>query len=210
MIRNLTQGKKSLDDFCKLFHGGQSGPPEVVPYTFDQVVAALNQVAPNDWRTFLNTRLLGHGPGAPLGGIENSGWKLVYTDSPSAMQRVQQRVNHNDDFRYSLGFVVRPDKEKKEDVLTDVVVGSPAYSAGIGPGMLLVAVNGHKYDATLRSSAIRAAQNNNSAPLELLVRNGDYFRTFKIDYHEGNKYPHLERDPSKPDLLTDIIRPHAQ
>ena len=210
VIRNLTQGKKSLDDFCKFFHGGQSGPPEVVPYTFDQVVAALNQVAPYDWRTFLNTRLLGHGPGAPLGGIENSGWKLVYTDSPSAMQRVQQRVNHNDDFRYSLGFVVRPDKEKKEDVLTDVVVGSPAYSAGIGPGMLLVAVNGHKYDSTLLSSAIRAAQNNNSPPLELLVRNGDYFRTFKVDYHEGNKYPHLERDPSKPDLLTDIIRPHAQ
>ena len=88
VIRNLTQGKKSLDDFCKLFHGGQSGPPEVVPYTFDQVVAALNQVAPNDWRTFLNTRLLGHGPGAPLGGIENSGCVTPLSPSPSINSKI--------------------------------------------------------------------------------------------------------------------------
>lgn len=209
LIRQLSQGNKSLDDFCKLFYGPPSGPPAVVPYTFEQVVAALNQVAPYDWSTFLNTRLLGHGPGAPLGGIVNSGWKLVYTEQPSAMHRVQQRINHNADFRYSLGFIVKESKEKKENIMSDVVVGSPAYNTGIGPGMELVAINGHKYESTVLYDAVKAAKNN-SAPLELLVRNGDYFRTFKIDYHEGNKYPHLERDQSKPDVLSDIIRPHAQ
>jgi predicted metalloprotease with PDZ domain len=209
VIRQTTQGKKSLDDFCKLFHGAPSGPPQVVPYTFDQVVTAMNQVAPYDWRTFFNTRLLSHGPGAPLGGIENSGWKLVYRENPSAIERMQERINHNADFRYSLGFTVRSDRDRKEDSLSDVVVGSPAYRAGLGPGMVLVAVNGHKYESRVLYDAIKAAQDN-SAPLELLVRNGDYFRTFKVDYHEGNRYPHLERDTSKPDLLSDIIRPHAQ
>ncbi|HZR30177.1 MAG TPA: M61 family peptidase [Terriglobales bacterium] len=205
IIRNVTQGKKSIDDFCKLFYGLPSGPPEVVPYSFDQLVTALNQVAPYDWRTFFNQRLHSHGPEAPLGGIENSGWRLVFTDTPSAMHRVQQRVRHTSDFRYSLGFIL-----DREDVMTDVVTGSPAYNAGLGPGMVLVAVNGRKYESAVLYEAIRAAQSNNAAPLELLVRNGDYFRTFKIDYHEGNKYPHLERNQAKPDLLSDIIRPHAQ
>jgi len=205
VIRNVTQGKKSIDDFCKLFYGPPSGPPEVVPYNFDQLVTALNQVAPYDWRTFFNTRLHSHGPGAPLGGIENSGWRLVFTDTPSAMHRVQQRVRHISDFRYSLGLVL-----DRDDVMTDVVTGSPAYNAGLGPGMVLVAVNGRKYDSAVLYEALRAAQSSNAAPVELLIRNGDYFRTFKVDYHEGNKYPHLERNQAKPDLLIDIIRPHAQ
>ena len=205
IIRDRTQGKKSLDDFCKLFYGAPSGPPEVVPYNFDQLVTAMNQVAPYDWGTFFHTRLESNGPGAPLGGIENSGWRVVYTDTPSPMHRVQQRVRHNADFRFSLGFVL-----DREDVMTDVVTGSPAYIAGIGPGMVLIAVNGRKYDSTVLYEALKAAQNNSNAPVELLVRNGEYYRTFKVDYHEGNKYPHLERDRNKPDVLSDIIRPHAQ
>lgn len=204
LIRDRTQGKKSLDDFGKLFFGPPSGPPAVKPYTFDDIVAAMNQVAPYDWRTFFNERLTSHGPGAPLGGILNSGWRVVYTDHPSVMHQVRQHVRHNADFRFSVGIIL-----DKNDVTADLVVGSAAYKAGIGPGMTLIAVNGHKYDSTVLYDAIKAAQNN-SQPLELLLRNGDYFRTFKVDYHEGNKYPHLERDSSKPDLLSDIIRPHAQ
>ena len=204
VIRNATHGRKSLDDFGKLFFGPPSGPPEVKPYEFDEVVAAMNQVAPYDWRTFFNDRLTSHGPGAPLGGILNSGWKVVYTDQPSTIHRVQQHVRHNADFRFSVGIILN-----KNDEIADVVVGSAAYKGGIGPGMTLIAVNGHKYELTVLYDAIKAAQNG-SEPLELLVRNGDYFRTFKVDYHEGNKYPHLERDASKPDVLSDIIRPHAQ
>ncbi len=46
VIRRETQGRRSLDDFCRVFHGGPSGPPEVKPYTFEDLVAALRQVAP--------------------------------------------------------------------------------------------------------------------------------------------------------------------
>lgn len=204
IIRSLTQGRKSLDDFGKLFYGAPGGPPEVKPYTFDDIVSAMNQVASYDWRTFFNERLTGHGPRAPLGGILNSGWKLVYTDRPSSLHRVQQHQRHTADFRFSVGIILN-----KDDKIDDAVVGSASYKAGIGPGMTLIAVNGHKYDSTVLYDAIKAAQTSTD-PLEFLVRNGDYYRTFKVDYHEGNKYPHLERDPGKPDVLSDIIRAHAQ
>jgi hypothetical protein len=48
-----------------------------------------------------------------------------------------------------------------------------------------------------------------SEPIEFIVSNDNHFRTLKIDYHEGEKYPHLERDPSAPDLLDDIVKPLA-
>ena len=83
IIRQQTHGQKSLDDFCRIFHGPPSGPPQVKTYTFDDVVNTLNQVAPYDWRGFWTERLTNHGPGAPLGGIEGSGWKLVYDDTRS-------------------------------------------------------------------------------------------------------------------------------
>jgi len=54
-------------------------------------------------------------------------------------------------------------------------------------------------------TAITAAKND-TAPIELLVENQDYFKTCKVDYHGGERYPHLERDPSKPDLLSLVIR----
>ena len=90
MIRKLTNDKKSLDDFCRTFHGGESTPPKVVPYTFDDVVAGLNEVAPYDWRDFFTTRLKSHGPGAPLGGIDNSGWKLVFTDTQNEYEHINE------------------------------------------------------------------------------------------------------------------------
>jgi predicted metalloprotease with PDZ domain len=80
IIREQSKGAKSLDDFCKLFHGGPSTPPMVKTYTFDDVVNTLNQVVPYDWRGFWTERLTNHGPGGPLGGVENSGWKVVYNE----------------------------------------------------------------------------------------------------------------------------------
>jgi hypothetical protein len=54
--------------------------------------------------------------------------------------------------------------------------------------------------------ALKAAKNS-SEPLQLLVENTEYYRTFKLDYHGGEKYPHLVRDESKPDVLSEIIKP---
>jgi predicted metalloprotease with PDZ domain len=197
IIRQQTKGAKTIDDFCHLFHGAPSTGPMVKPYTFDDVVNTLNQVVTYDWRAFWTERLTNHSPGAPLGGIEGSGWKVVYDETPSAMDSAARRsVNAI----YSLGLALSSDGS-----IGDTVEGMPAAKAGIGPGMKLVAVNGRRFSPDVLREALKAAKNG-SAPIELLVENTDYYKTYKIDYHGGEKYPHLVRDDSKPDLLSEILK----
>src|SRR5580700_5041785 len=198
IIRQQTKGAKSLDDFCELFHGAPSTGPMVKPYTFDDVVRALNQIAPYDWRGFWTERLTNHGPGAPLGGIEGSGWKDVYDETPSPMEGGRGRRSVGT--RYSLGLELGADGN-----IADTIEGMPAALAGIGPGMKLVAVNGRRFSPEVLKDALKAAKDG-STPIELLVENTDYYKTYKIDYHGGEKYPHLVRDESEPDLLTDILK----
>jgi predicted metalloprotease with PDZ domain len=202
IIRQQTQGKRSIDDFCKIFHGGQDTAPMVKPYTFDDVMNALNQVAHYDWRGFWTGRLSNHGPGAPLEGLQASGWKLVYDETPSELFRADEEDRDRISVAlYSLGLALH-----KNGNIGDTIEGMPAAVAGIGPGMRLVAVNGRKFSADVLRDALRAAKSS-SAPLELLVENTTYYNTYKIDYHAGEKYPHLVRDESKADLLSDIIKP---
>jgi predicted metalloprotease with PDZ domain len=197
IIRQQTNGAKTIDDFCHLFHGAPSTGPMVKPYTFDDVINTLNQVATYDWRDFWTERLTNHGPGAPLGGIEGSGWKVAYDETPSAVDSAARRsVN----VMYSLGLALSSDGS-----IGDTVEGMPAAKAGIGPGMKLVAVNGRQFSSDVLREALKAAKNS-PAPIELLVENTDYYKTYKIDYHGGEKYPHLVRDDSKPDLLSDILK----
>ncbi len=200
IIRQQSKGAKTLDDFCKLFHGAPSTGPMVKPYTFDDVVSALNQIVPYDWRGFWTERLTNHGPGAPLGGIEGSGWKVVYDETPSEMERGAEGAFHFVDVAYSLGLELNDD-----GTITDTIEGMLAAKAGIGPGMKLVGVNGRKFSTDVLHDALKAGKNS-SEPLELLVENTDYYKTYKLDYHGGEKYPHLVRDESKPDLLTDILK----
>jgi predicted metalloprotease with PDZ domain len=201
IIREQTHGQKSMDDFCHLFHGGQSGPPEVRTYTFDDVVGTLNQVTPHDWRGFWTDRLTNHGPGAPLTGIERSGWKLVYDEIPSELVMARKREYKEINAEYSIGLLL--DESGK---IIDAVEGMPAAKAGVGPGMKLVAVNGHRFSVENLSEALKIGKNS-SEPLELLVENTDYYKIYKLDYHGGEKYPHLVRDESKPDVLSEIITP---
>lgn len=206
IIRRQTHGKKSIDDFCHLFHGAPSGPPMVNTYTFDDVVNTLNEVAAYDWRSFWTERLTSHGPGAPMTGLENSGWKVVYDQSRSDMTRIWEDDNRELDASFSIGMVLKDD-----GVIVDTVEGMPAAKAGIGPGMRLIAVNGRRFSTETSSSpqvlrdALRAGMGNQET-IELLVENADYYKTYKIDYHGGEKYPHLVRDEAKPDLLSDIIK----
>lgn len=200
IIRQQTKSAKSLDDFCKLFHGAPSGPPMVKPYTFDDVVSALNQIAPYDWRGFWTDRLTNHGPAAPLGGVEGSGWKLVYDESPSELDLAENRDEKSINAHYSVGLMAGSD-----GVVHDTVEGMLAAKSGIGPGMKIIAVNGRKFSSDIWHDAIHAAKTTQS-PIELIVENTDYFRVVKLDYHGGEKYPHLVRDESKPDLLTEIYR----
>ena len=200
LIRQQTKDKKSIDDFCKLFHGGQGGVPALKTYTFDDIVNALNQVAPYDWRGFWTERLTNHGPGAPLGGVDGSGWRLVYDETEGDFLRSAERSESEIDEAYSVGLLLKDDGE-----VSDTIEGMTAAKAGFGPGMKIVAVNGRKFSADVLHDAIKAAKGN-SNPIELLVENSDYYKTIKLDYHDGEKYPHLVRDESKPDLLGEIIK----
>jgi predicted metalloprotease with PDZ domain len=199
IIRQQTHGQKSMDDFCHLFHGGQSGPPEVKPYTFDDVVNTLNQVAQYDWRGFWTERLTNHEPGAPLTGIEGSGWRLVYDETPSELIKVRKHEYKEIDAEYSIGLLL-----EKSGNIVDTVEGMPAAKAGIGPGMKVAAVNGRRFSAEILSDALKAGKNS-SDPIELLIENTEYYKTYKLDYHGGEQYPHLVRDESKPDVLSEII-----
>ena len=200
IIRQQSKGKKSIDDFCHLFHGAPSTGPALKTYTFDDVVNALNQIASYDWRGFWTERLTNHGPGAPLGGIEGSGWKVIYNDTPSEMMSAESTMEHFVPSGLALGLALRDDGG-----ITDTVENEIAAKAGIGPGMKLVAVNGRRFSPDVLRDAIKSAKGE-SGTIDLLVENTDYYKTYKLDYHGGEMYPHLVRDDSKPDLLSEILK----
>jgi predicted metalloprotease with PDZ domain len=185
----------------------------VKTYTFDDVVNTLNQVVPYDWRGFWTDRLTNHRQDAPLGGIENSGWKLVYDEDRSEMMRAREDAHREINAQFSIGLVVdvsclRPRSDGDCDydgTIEDTVEGMDAARAGIGPGMTIIAVNGRRLTPEVFRDALTQAKNS-SQPLQLLIENTDYFRTFNLDYHGGEKYPHLVRDESKPDRLSEIIK----
>jgi predicted metalloprotease with PDZ domain len=163
-------------------------------------VKALNQVAPYDWAGFWTDLLTNHGPGAPLQGLQESGWKLAYDETPSDYFRSAERDAGEVRELYTLGLRLHEDGG-----IIDAVEGMTAAKAGIGPGMRVVAVNGRRFSPEVLHDAISAAKGSQD-PIELLVENTDYFRTFKLDYHDGEKYPKLVRDEGKADLLTEILK----
>jgi predicted metalloprotease with PDZ domain len=208
IIRRKTKGQKSLDDFCRKFHGGENTGPMVAPYTFEDVVAGMNEVASYDWRAFFQARLKSHGPGAPLGGIENSGWKLVFNDTMNDHQRAAEAAEQTVDVEFSLGFLVHAPGGPDGGEIEDVIPGSPADHSGLAPGMELLAVNGRKWNPELLRDAIRRAKDSKE-PIELLAQNADYFHNYRIDYNGGERYPHLEVIPGTADMLTEIAKRKA-
>ena len=200
LIRRQTNGQKSLNDFCRVFYGGPGGRPAVVPYKFEDVVAALNQVSAYDWAKLLRERLDSKSAHAPLGGIENGGWKLVYTGEKNATMDAAEKTGGSLDARFSLGMIVT-----KEGDVRDVVPGSPAYQAGMGAGMKVIAVNGRKWSKDVMRAALHFASLNHKA-IAVLAENGDYFNTYQVNYDGGEKYPHLVRDEAKTDVLSEIAK----
>jgi predicted metalloprotease with PDZ domain len=207
LIRELSHGERSLDDFARVFYGQDDGVITPRPYTFDDVVAALEKVQHYDWATFLRTRLDSKSASAPLDGIVRGGWKLVYTDEPNAVGKAQEKVFKFADFSTSLGFVI--DAGESSGTVGDVIWQSPAFEAGIAPSMHIVAVNGSKFTPELLKDAVRTAKKGTQA-IELLVQDFDQFRTVKIDYHGGLRYPHLARIDSSDERLEGIVRPRAR
>ncbi len=204
LIRTRSNGKLSLDDFCKRFHGGQDSAPAVKPYTFDDIVNTLNEVMPYDWRGFLNARINAVNPHAPIAGITNGGWKIVYTDKPNTEIRIADHARKSIDLSYSLGMLL-----KEDGTVMDVNPNLAAFKAGMAPGMKIVSINGRAWSTDVLHDAI-ASSKTNTAPIELVVENGSFSETYKVDYHGGERYPHLERDNSKPDLIGEVIKSRAR
>jgi predicted metalloprotease with PDZ domain len=205
-LRALTDGRRTLDDFCNRFHGGTSGPPEIKTFTYEELVAALNEIAPYDWRAFFDQRVYEVREQAPLGGITNGGWRLVFSEDANLHQQATERARDLTDLRFSLGLTLRHrQRDATNGELLDVIPGLPAEQSGLAPGMKLIAVNGRRWSPRLLRSALAAAKENGD-PIELLIEDGDFFQTVRIRYRGGERYPHLVRDESQPDLLSDIFR----
>jgi predicted metalloprotease with PDZ domain len=204
MIREASKGERSLDDFCKRFHGGQSGMPAVEPYTLDDLVAALSQVASLDWAGFFRKRVFDVAPEPPLGGIERGGWKLVYGPEEPEFHKSYEKARKLIDLKASAG-IVATDEDRV--LILDVVPGSPADKAGVPPGTRLAAVNGRKANGDRLRTAV--AETARGGKLEFLVENAETYSMHVLDYKGGLRYPRLERDASRPDMLTRILSPRT-
>ncbi|MGH9683401.1 MAG: M61 family metallopeptidase [Candidatus Acidiferrales bacterium] len=201
IIHTESHGQKTIDDFCHLFHGGPNNGPELKTYTFDDLVRALNQIAPYDWASFFHERLTSTSAEAPVGGIESGGWNVMYNDQPTRLSGRRGRVSD----AYSIGLELAGDGDGN---VNDSIVGSPAYKAGITSGMKVVGVDDRVYTKDLLDDAIKSSKDG-SKPIVLLVLDDDYYRTCTIDYHGGERYPHLVRNESKPDYLDELVKAHA-
>jgi predicted metalloprotease with PDZ domain len=202
LIRERSGGKRSLDDFARAFFGIDDGSFTPVTYTFNDVAKALNAIEPYDWATFLRQRLDATGKPAPLDGLRRGGYKLVYTDTPSDYLKDSDAQRKHVNLLYSIGIEV--DDNDKQGSVSQVVWDSPAFRAKITTDAQILAIDGVAYSAEVLQDAIRAAQGTHS-PIELIIKTGDRYMVADLDYHDGLRYPHLERDPSGPGRLDDIL-----
>ncbi|PSO09680.1 MULTISPECIES: M61 family metallopeptidase [unclassified Sphingobium] len=196
-IRSLSKGKRSLDDFCRLFFVKAPGDPLVKPYDLDEVVQALNSVVPADWRAFLDRRLFSLNSMMPEQLPSRLGYKLVYTGYPSDFSAISEE-DGSVDATYSIGVLVSPD-----GTIRDLRFNTPADMAGLAPGMKIISVGGLQF----RGDSLRSAIDKGGT-LALIVANDGNLRPIQILYSGGQRYPTLERG-SGPDLIKEMIRPIA-
>ena len=203
LIRERSGGKRSLDDFAHAFFGVNDGSRTPLTYGFDDVVDALNKVQPYDWAGFLRARLIDVAPQPPFGGIERGGWRLVFTDTPTAFWKDNEARRRGSDFSYSIGLSIG-----RDGVIDGVLWDGAAFKAGLAVGGKVLAINGVAYDADDLKQAITQAKTGRE-PIQLLVQTGDHFKTVPVDYHGGLRYPKLERIGGTPDRLSAILAPRG-
>ncbi len=202
-IRKLSDGSRSLDDFCRTFLGGSETMPVIKPYNFDDLVAAMNEIAPYDWRRFFLERLQSIDAHAPLGGLTGGGWQLTYNDEPNQMIAASQAAPGAVDYTSSIGVLVKAD-----GTVQDAIPGMPAYQIGIRPYTRILAVNGRQFSIEALNNAL-AESKKQVAPIVLLVSNAGFVESREVDYHSGLRYPHLVRNKASRDYLEEILRPRA-
>ena len=200
LIRDMSKGARSLDDFAKSFFGIDNGSFATVTYTFDDVVKTLNAVQPYDWATFLRTRLDRSGGKAPLDGLRRGGYRLIYNETENALEKSRDTERKSTTFTWSLGFVAA----NKDGEIKSVLWDSPAFKAGLTAGNQIVAVNGIPYDPDVVKEIIKANAGTKDE-IELIVKTTDRYKVVHIDYHGGLRYPHLEHDPEVKAASLDAI-----
>jgi predicted metalloprotease with PDZ domain len=198
LIRELSHGARSLDDFARAFFGMNDRDWGELTYNFDDVVHTLNQVQTNDWAAFLQARLESVSDHAPLDGFARGGYRLIYTDTPTEWFKSNEKARKITELTYSGGLVLG-----KEGEITEVAWDSPAFNAGLTVGTKLIAVNGHALDTDQLKAAIKARK----SPLSLLVKTGDIYRTIELNYDGGLRYPKLEKTGSGPGTLDALLAP---
>jgi predicted metalloprotease with PDZ domain len=200
-LRRLTNDKESVDTFCRLFFAGPVGLGPEKTYTFEDVVAELNAIAPYDWARFLRERLDATPAPTPDEAVANSGWKLVYSDQPNRMDENSDNLTRWMTYSYSIGMIVSTD-----GYVGDVTHDGPSYKAGLGPGMKISAISGRPFSPEDWREVIRDAKAS-PAPIQVTALNGREMHDYSIDYHGGLRFPHIERDKSRPDYLSEILHP---
>jgi predicted metalloprotease with PDZ domain len=201
LIRQKSAGRRSLDTFARTFFGINDGDWGQVTYTFDDIVRGLNAVEPYDWATFLRARLDETSTRAPLDGLERGGYRLIYTDTPTDYAKANETRRKVTDLTFSIGAVI--DSSGK---LTSVMWDGPVFRAGLSTEAQIIAVNNIAFDGEKLKAAIKAAKENGPA-VELLVKQGDLYRTVRLNYRDGLRYPRLERIDGTPALLDVILEP---
>ena len=208
IIRAGTGGKKGLDDFARGFFGIRNGDWGEATYELADVVAALNAAYAYDWATFLTTRIATPDQPAPLAGIEKAGYKLVWKIEPNAYDKARMAHGKYLSLYHSIGITL-----DKDGRVTGCRWDSAAFNAGLMPGAKILAVNGTTYDQDSIKAAITAATGQGK-PVELIVQRGDKVLTLTIDYHDGLRWPWLERangaKTAPLDLLLKPRRPDAK
>ena len=202
-LRELTQGRRSLNDFCHAFFGGAKGLPVIESYTLDDVVLALNAVAPYDWRAHFRQRLESTELHAPLEGITAGGWHLMYNDIPNEFLAASQAVTGSGDFTSSLGLIVHGD-----GTVQDTTPGMPAFESGLSPYMKIIGVGARPFSVDELTRAVQQAKTD-FEPIVLLVSNTGSLETHRVPFSGGLRGPHLERDANSVDYLSEILKPLA-
>jgi predicted metalloprotease with PDZ domain len=201
ILRERSKGARSLDTFAADFFGAPDGAVTVKPYTYDELIAALNHVAPFDWNSLLQADLLATRPTPVSPGLEAAGWTVVYTDEPNRAAVDTESTSQQADLSTSIGLVIDQD-----GTIVDVAPDSAAGRAGLAPASKLMGVNHRVYSADLLRQAIVNAETTPQA-IDLLTLTDGYYAEFPVGYHNGLRSPHLSRIAGKPDLLTTVLQP---
>lgn len=207
IMRRSSNGSKSLDSFLRNFFGQPSSGPMVRTYTYQDIVTALTAVQAYDWDAFFRARVYTVMAHPPSEWIPRSGYRLTFTDVPNSVDALAEDARNTIDLRYSLGVIVKSESDDSSpgEVL-DVLTGSPAAKAGLGAGVKIVAVNWRTFSASELHAVVKASRRA-AEPITLIVQSGKTFKLITIDYHGGDRYPHLERNAGSQDLLQAITAP---